>query len=171
MEQFAIVKNQEVVRFLQAGVAFELDGVQYPSNWLNFATLEEKESRGIYEVIGGAEPDQRFYWQGSRQDVVDEENKKVTVSWPALPKDLDQLKQEWLRNVKTAAASLLAPTDWYLVRKLETEQAIPQPVQDHRLAVRTASNQYEQAIQAATSVEDIISVSQTISWPVRSDQT
>jgi len=38
------------------------DGTQYPANWLQLTTLEEKEAIGITEVPDPTPVDNRFYW-------------------------------------------------------------------------------------------------------------
>ena len=41
---------------------FTQNGIQYPANWLNLSSLEEKEAIGITEVAQQTRPDDRFYW-------------------------------------------------------------------------------------------------------------
>ena len=47
---------------LQPGVAFTHGDIQYPANWLNLSSLEEKQAIGIVEVEEQVRPDDRFYW-------------------------------------------------------------------------------------------------------------
>ena len=54
------------------------DGTQYPANWLRLATPAQRAAIGITEQPDAPTWDQRFYWG------------------PDLPKDLDQLKEQWL---------------------------------------------------------------------------
>jgi hypothetical protein len=124
---------------LQYDKAFVHDGMQYPANWLRLTSLEEKQAIGIVEV---ADPvvgvwDQRFYWG------VDN------------PKDHAGLVDLWTDNVKQTAGSLLAPTDWYVVRKSETGTAIPQSVLDRRAEIRTLSNTKEAAIRATNTTDEL----------------
>ena len=124
---------------LQYDRAFTHEGISYPANWLRLTTLEEKQAIGIVEV---ADPvvgvwDQRFYWN------VD------------TPKDHAGLVDLWTDNVKQTAGSLLAPTDWYVVRKSETGTAIPQSVLDRRAEIRTLSNTKEAAIRATSTTDEL----------------
>lgn len=119
--------------------AFTHNGISYPANWLRLTTLEEKQAIGIVEV---ADPvvgvwDKRFYWG------VDN------------PKDHAGLVDLWTGNVKQTAGSLLAPTDWYVVRKSETGTAIPQSVLDRRAEIRTLSNTKEAAIRATSTTDEL----------------
>jgi len=121
---------------LQDGKAFVHDGMQYPSNWLRWASLEEKQAIGIVEVPDApvASWDSRFYWN------------------PNNPKDLDQLKTYWTEVVKESAGSLLSQTDWYVVRQAENSAAVPADVLTRRGEIRTLSNEKEAAIAACEDV-------------------
>ena len=121
---------------LQYGKAFVYDGMQYPSNWLDSTSLEEKQAIGIVEVPDApvASWDSRFYWN------------------PNNPKDLDQLKTYWTEIVKESAGSLLSQTDWYVVRQAENSAAVPADVLTRRSEIRTLSNEKEAAITACADV-------------------
>jgi len=71
--------------------------------------------------------------------VLDEDGNQVVVRG---------LKWNAIQTVKAQAAGLLSATDWYVVRKSETDEAIPADVLTYRAAVRTASNTIEAAITA-----------------------
>ena len=122
---------------LQYGRAFKTeDGRQFPANWLSLASLEEKQSIGIVEVLDApvASWDQRFYWGVNN------------------PKDLDQLKQTWTTKVKKTAGSLLCCTDWYVIRQAENSAAVPAQVLSDRALIRSLSNDKEAAIAACEDV-------------------
>ena len=123
---------------LQYDRAFTHEGISYPANWLRLTTLEEKLAIGITEEPDFTQSwDQRFYWG------VDN------------PKDHAGLVDLWTDNVKQTAGSLLAPTDWYVVRKSETGTAIPQSVLDRRAEIRTLSNTKEAAIRATSTTDEL----------------
>ena len=113
------------------------DGTQYPANFLRLSTLEEKESIGITEVEDPQQVDQRFYWDVN------------------LPKDHAQLVEQWTLQIKQTAGSLLASTDWYIIRASETGVAAPQSVLDKRSAIRTLSNEKEALVKATTSTQEL----------------
>ena len=69
-------------------------------------------------------------------------------------KDVGDVKQEGLktiliRQVKEQAQGILNQTDWYVVRKADTDEAIPSSVATHRAAVRTKQASMETAITNA----------------------
>ena len=117
------------------------DGRQFPRNWLRLSSLEEKQALGITEVPDVVTPgyDQRFYWSAD------------------LPKDLDQLKEQWTAQVKQTAGTLLAPTDWYIVRQAENSTSIPADVLARRGEIRTFSGEKEAAIAACADVAALAS--------------
>jgi hypothetical protein len=125
---------------LPVGVPFkDAEGNQYPANWLNLSTLEEKTAIGITEVADPVRADDRFYWDGDLTN----------------PKDIDQVKAMLVSQSKTIAGSLLAQTDWKIIRSAETNVPASAEVLAERAAIRTASNDNETAINSCTSVDEL----------------
>ena len=54
-----------------------------------------------------------------------------------------------IRQVKEQAQGILNQTGWYVVRKADTDEAIPSSVATHRAAVRTKQASMETAITNA----------------------
>ena len=63
---------------------------------------------------------------------------------------IEGLKTILIRDIKKQAASALAKTDWYVVRKTEESTAIPSAVTTHRKAVRSKQAEMETAITNAS---------------------
>ena len=118
--------------------AFTHNDIQYPANWLRLASLEEKQAIGITEVADDPWYDQRFYWG------VDN------------PKDLDELKTQWSNTQNEIAASLLAPSDWIIIKAKETGGHIPTSWKTYRAAIRTACNTRQTEIGNAADVPALI---------------
>ena len=116
------------------------DGRQFPRNWLRLSTQADRDALGIVETPDVVAPyyDQRFYWG------------------PQNPKDLDQLKEQWTAQVKQTAGSLLAQTDWYIVRQAENSAGVPADVLARRSEIRAFSNAKEVAIDACVDVDDLV---------------
>jgi len=125
--------------------AFTHNNIQYPANWLRLASPAERAAIGITEVADPERYDDRFYWA------------------PGNPKDLDQLKTQMVGQVKSIAGSLLAPTDWKIVRAAEGVKACDQETLDSRAAIRAASDTNEAAISACATVDELSSIEFT--WP------
>jgi hypothetical protein len=110
------------------------NGVTYP----NLRSPSVRELLGVIEVQDDPYYDQRFYWG------VDN------------PKDLAQLKTEWIAQTKQNANATLAQTDWMVIRKAERDIAIPTDVAQARATIISEANAKEAAITAATTVEELI---------------
>lgn len=128
---------------------FTIDGTHYPANWLRLTSIEEKNAVGITEVPDVTVTyDDRFYWG------VDN------------PKDLDQLKTQWITQVKDTANKLLATSDWMIIRKTERNVDVPANITTYRLAVVTKCSTLVTAITACIDVPSLITVVTTQDWPV-----
>lgn len=124
-----------------------LDGTSYPANWLRLTSWEEKAAIGITEVEEPVRPDDRFYWDNN------------------LPKDVAALKAEWSKKVNEIAYSLLASTDWYVVRKMEGGADIPADVSAYRAAIRAAANTNQAALNNAADFDTFIQTVTAMTWP------
>ena len=126
-------------RTVSTDMAFVLDEIQYPSNWLLLSTPEDRAERDITGPL--PEPpwyDQRFYWG------------------PDQPKEHAQLQQEYIAHVKRNAGSLLAATDWMVTRSAEPNgKPVSQDVLNERAAIRVKSNEKEAAILATADTAEL----------------
>jgi hypothetical protein len=135
---------------LQYDRAFTHNGISYPANWLRLTTLEEKQAIGIVEVADTSQSwDQRFYWG------VDN------------PKDLDDLKTLWKQKQSDIAGSLLAPSDWRVIKARETGSSVPIDWFNYRRDVRTACNTRQTEIDNCADVAALKSLidNPTTTWP------
>lgn len=132
---------------LQVGVAFTHNDQQYPSNWLQLSSAEEKESIGITEVDDAPVIDDRFYWSADN------------------PKDLDQLKSQWIAQIKDTTNKLLVATDWMVIRKMERNIDIPANIVAYRKAVIDECVRLESDISSKKKVETFIEVVTNQNFP------
>ena len=113
------------------------------------ATHETFVSLGFTQVVIQQRPDDRFYFVSGPDN---------TGAYTATPRDLAELKTQYIRQAKTTAFQLLKGTDWYIVRQLELgsgESPVPADVTTFRAAVRAASTSRCDAIDATTTVEEL----------------
>ena len=131
--------------------AFTHAGIQYPANWLRLSSLEERNALGITEVANDPTYDQRFYWgvdnpkQLNDQPAVDEDGNDLGYTQTGL-------KTQWSATQGEIAASLLAPSDWRVIKAKETGTNIPSAWKTYRAAVRTACNTRQTEIGNAADV-------------------
>jgi hypothetical protein len=162
---------------------FEVDGTQYPSNWLRLTTLEEKQAIGITEVPDPETWDDRFYWGVGNPKLLEdreEVDKDGNPMWvqvldntdPANPRMVDSdkrlvtkgLKSQWIAQVKDTAGKLLAQTDWMVIRKAERDVAIPADVVAKRAAIVAECTRLETAIAGCLDVPALIAVVGSQNW-------
>jgi len=124
---------------------FTHDEVQYPANWLRLTSAEEKSAIGITEVADPEHYDDRYYWGVGN------------------PKDLDQCKKNLISQIKATAGSMLAPTDWKIIRAAETSARVDDETLAVRAAIRSASNTNEAAVVACTTVDELAALQ--LIWP------
>jgi len=148
-------------QYIQEGVPFEIDGVQYPANWLNLSTPEEKAELGLQEVITvGERKDDRYYW-------VSEKLEGAELIITSTPKDFDTVKQLALDNLDHTAYTLFLPSDWMITRKAETGVDLKPEWSTYRDSIRLEVIVVRGQINAATTVDEIAAI--VPNWPVSPD--
>ena len=176
-------------------MAYKLDGktlimdrgfthneIQYPRNWLQNSTQEEKNAIGVTWEADPVRADDRYYWNGKidnpkAMEDVEEVNENgnplyVQVYNPETEamEDTDErlvtkgLKSTKIKEVNYTAGMILANTDWYITRKVEREIDIPEKIVTHRAAIVTEANRVETAIAEVTDVESLINVMENVKW-------
>ena len=179
---FAVVQNGEIRQMVQPDVAFTIGEKQYSARFIRNATEAERKAAGVYEIIYGEQKDQRFYWVTGPSYRVNEVNQTVEATFTAIAKDLEDktetpegatepvvtkgLKSQFISQVKTTAGSMLAATDWMVIRKVERDVPIPAEVAAKRAGIVAECDRLEAAITACTSVEQLIEVVGAQNWPV-----
>jgi len=164
--------------------AFTLGDIQYPSNWLRRSTAIARLALGITWEAEPARADDRFYWNGDinnpkaieDREEVDEDGNPMYVKVlgevdgePAMV-DSDErlvakgLKSNWIAQVKATAGTMLAGTDWMVIRKAERDVAIPDSVVAKRAAIVAEADRLEAAIKLCENVEQLIAVVSAQNW-------
>ena len=166
--------------------AFTLGDIQYPANWLRLASAEDKAALGITEEADAVRADDRFYWNGditvpkAMDDVeeVDEDGNPMYVKVlgevdgePAMVDSAERLVTKGLKSTFTAqmratANSMLASTDWMVIRKAERDVAIPEATVTYRAAILTECDRLITAIAGAADVDALITVLNNQDWAV-----
>jgi hypothetical protein len=136
---------------LAPDVPFKHAGIQYPANWLRLSSLQERKAIGITEVPDPAPYDQRFYWG------------------PDLPKDHTQLVEQWVQQTRTTANTLLAPTDWIIIREADNGKAADPVLKTWREDIRLATGIKATAIRDTVDTDALaayITGADYPMWPV-----
>ena len=165
-------------RTIQLDTPFTHNDIQYPNNWIRLATEEDKAAIGLVWEADAIRADDRFYWDGSINNPkaledkleVDENGNPMFVKVlgvvdgkPAMVDSTERLvtkglKSNFIFQVKATAGSILAQTDWMVIRKAERNVDIPSSVAAYRASVVTKATELETTIAAVTSVEQLIAL-------------
>ncbi len=153
------------------------DGVTYPH--LRDAAL--RAELGVVEVADPESYDQRFYWGVGNPKLLDDREESDQDGNPLYVQEYNPLtetmqnttkrlvtkglKSQWTAQVKATAGSLLAQTDWYIIRSAERQVAVPESVAGYRAAVVAEADRLEAAIAACADVPALIAVVNSQDWP------
>ena len=122
----------------QSDTGFTSGDVNYPAGWIKNASQSEREKLNIVPAPPTPWHDQRFSW-GFKSD--------GTENW----KDLTELKKLWSDKQAKIANSTLATSDWMVIKAQETSGTVASAWTTYRAAVRTACNNRQTEINAAST--------------------
>ena len=148
---------------LAVDVAFSHNEIQYPANWLRLSTAQEKKDLGITEVADDPVYDSRFYNGDGSAKALDDVDAKDQEGNLLKNPDGTQMVILGVKSVlkaqeKVTAGTLLAPYDWYVVRKAEKSAAIPASITTYRDGVRTACDTREKEIDACSDTAALVTL-------------
>jgi len=163
---------------IQLDTPFTHNDIQYPANWIRLATEEDKSAIGMTWEADAVRADDRFYWDGNISNPKALEDKlevdqngnpmfvKVLGTVDGKPAMVDSterlvtkgLKSNFISQIKYTAGTILAQTDWMVIRKAERNVDIPTAVATYRASVVTKATELEASITAVTTVEQLIAL-------------
>ena len=170
---WALIEDGSITKLINNPRGMIIDDIQYSRNIFSFRwSNEEREAIGLYEVVfNNTKKKDKEYYLNTNQSFAFADG-TVTASYgdatarahadtlfTAADEDnglgtegevkTEGLKTVKIRNIKLQAASELARTDWYIVRKADADTSIPSAITTHRAAVRTKCAQMETAVTNA----------------------
>jgi hypothetical protein len=133
---------------------------------------------GAREIIEGHQEDQQFYFVTFDKYVVGADSVTRTyVNTPKILEDVTEtpegqtepittkgLKSQYKTQFKQTANSILAQTDWMVIRKAERNVAIPDDVATKRAAILTECDRLIAAVTAAADMTAFITAVQSANW-------
>jgi len=153
---WALVESNSITKTFNAPKGFTLGDIQYPASIFTLWSKSEKEAIGLYEIIVDNTnfKDPTYYLNGAESITWDSSARTVTKAFAsATAQDLASLKKSRKDQVNGEAASILAPTDWMVVRAAEGGTAVPSSTTTKRAAVRTKANAMCVQIDGASDVD------------------
>ena len=130
------------------------NGIQHPGNW-NIWSAAEKTAAGITEIVQESPPDSRLYtWSHNADGTINKTAKNLndTGSGETLVLGVKSVLKE---TVNTQQGSLLDQTDWYMIRKVDKDMAIPSNIQTWRDVIRTKGDAMKSAIDGAANTDAV----------------
>ena len=157
---------------LSINKGFTHDEVQYPRNWLQNSTQEDKDELGITWEDDPVRANDTYYWNGEIDNpkALEDVNAVDKDGVAIMDEDTDKqlvthgLKHTMIQQVNQTAGSILAQTDWYVIRKIEREVEIPSDVVAKRAYVIAESDRLELEITKCVDVEALIEVINNQNW-------
>ena len=159
---YALIENNAVTQVGELSILFP-----NTSNPNHAFAIEQ----GALEVVEGEQKDQRFYWVTFDSYQVSDVVTRTYTNTPKALEDVTEtpegqteaittkgLKSQWIAQNKASANSLLASTDWMVIRKAERDVAIPADVVTERAKIIADCTAKEAAITAATTMDELIAV-------------
>ena len=158
------------------------DGVTHPRNW-HIWSPSEKAAAGLTEVTPETPPDSRLYTWGYQADGVTISKTAKSMTDVGLvdsdgnavnDDDGNQIMEPGVRSqlkaeVKSQQGSLLAQSDWAVVRKADKGTAIPSNIQTYRDAIRTKATAMESAIDGAADTAAVAAL--FLSWDAEGNKS
>ena len=183
---WARVKASQVIEIINGAKAMTIDGTQYPASIFKIWSAADLKAKGLYSYSETGQKDTFYYTMGAISYTVDDSAGTVVGTYASTPKGMDDvkwtskeisdgdapagattdtvktkgLKTLWKEKIKASAASLIAPYDWYSLRKAQAGTAIPSDINTYMNAVRTASAVNEANVASTANVTQMIERSQ-----------
>jgi hypothetical protein len=77
--------------------------------------------------------------------------------------DIDKLRLNKIESIKDDAHDKLEPTDWYVIRKMETGESIPHSIKGYRESVKSTVDMAESDVAELNTPFDIVKYNPE--WP------
>ena len=158
---WALIVDGSINRIFKTPVAFKhpTTGMQYPRNWITLSTDSEKSALGIIEITySGSYGNPDYYTNTESSPVYDASAGTVVITKGKTAKNLTALKADKINIMETSTNQYMSSTDWYVVRKAETNTAIPSNVTAYRTACRLVCNSVKTAIGSASDLAGLIAI-------------
>ena len=184
---WARIEDNNIVEYYDRKQSLLLNDVRYSSQIFTIWTDTQRKDLGIVPVvISGSHLDTNYYIEHNHSDAIAGDGNSVirTIGVKAADRALEDvdavdedgnavldqygvqmvtrgLKYNAIQKVKSQQAGFLSRTDWYIIRKADAGTAIPTAIQTFRNAIRADATRIENAITAATTMDEFIALHTT----------
>ena len=184
---WARIEDNNIVEYYDRKQSLLLNDVRYSSQIFTIWTDTQRKELGIVPiVISGSHLDTKYYIEHNHSDAIAGDGNSVirTIGVKAADRALEDvdavdedgnalldqfgvqmvtrgLKYNAIQKVKDQQSGYLSRTDWYIIRKADAGTAIPTAIQTFRNAIRADATRIENAITAATTMDEFIALHTT----------
>jgi len=184
---WARIESNNIVEYYDRKQSIVLNNVRYSSQIFTIWTDAQRKDLGIVPVvISGSHLDTKYYIEHNHSDAIAGDGNSVirTIGVKAADRALEDvdavdedgnalldnygvqtvtrgLKYNAIQKVKDQQSGYLSRTDWYIIRKADAGTAIPTAIQTFRNAIRADATRIENAITAATTMDEFIALHTT----------
>ena len=179
---WALVKASQVIEIIRSPKSITVGEIRHPKDIFTHWSSSDLKAVGVYEFISGSTPDDKFETatttsykvddsKGTVTETINKKDKAITDTLytsqnktdGVIPdgKDVGDVASKGLKTIYTEqiqkqASSLLAPTDWMVVRKAEdSSKSIPSAVSTFRASVRTEADKIVKAISDCDTLDKL----------------
>jgi hypothetical protein len=151
---WALIEDDTVVRTFNHPESITINNIQHPLSIFTLWSEEELNTIGIYSITKNITSfNDKVEKQVSSSIVF--KNNNVIESNVVVDRNLDEIKQSLNTDVSNTLSSYLSQSDWYYIRKLDKEIAIPSTIQTWRNELRANAASIETAINNSADVTAI----------------
>ena len=129
-------------RGLPMDIPWEHNDVQYPANWLRLSSSQDRAELGITWGDNAPAYDQKFYWG-------------FDADGNLIPKTYVDLQANWVAQTKHTANTMLAPSDWRVIKAKETSKTMNAGWKTWRQTIRTECGTKVTAIEDCAKIGDV----------------
>ena len=184
---WARIEDNNIVEYYDRKQSLLLNDVRYSSQIFTIWTDAQRKELGIVPVvISGSHLDTNYYIEHNHSDAIAGDGNSIirTIGVKAADRALEDvdavdedgnavldhygvqmvirgLKYNAIQKVKQQQSGYLSRTDWYIIRKADAGTAIPTAIQTFRNAIRADATRIENAITAATTMDEFIALHTT----------
>jgi len=184
---WARIEDNKIVEYYDRKQSLLLNDVRYSSQIFTIWTDAQRKELGIVPVvISGSHLNTKYYIEHNHSDAIAGDGNSVirTIGVKAADRALEDvdavdedgnavldqygvqmvtrgLKYNAIQKVKDQQSGYLSRTDWYIIRKADVGTAIPTAIQTFRNAIRADATRIENAITAATTMNEFIALHTT----------
>jgi len=142
----------EILGVIKTPKEFMHNGITYPRQVFRKWSKPELEKLGI-RPARVVTPDSRYFNTGGENyELVDGE---WVISYVETEKEVAPIKEQLISKVKDHVASILAPSDWRVIREQEGYKVAGDEWKTWRGAVRDHGNKLEETIYALTDMDSV----------------